>query len=201
MLAGGRLSRRGKFRATGRGTERFGGATGAVSEQISGTVRRNGSASGTYRATVEILDNASGAPLTTCDTGDVAWTARSSRGRIFAGRTSQEQPVVLELDAGGQSIRHLRFAWFAPCAPEGGIMWGDRLSNRRLSGGSFTETFQQTATSPDGYRELTDYDVDLSVGKTKASGDFSVKLTVLDPAGATFATCDTGSITWSARSG
>ena len=45
VLAGGRLSRRGKFRATGRGTERFGGATGAVSEQISGTVRRNGSAS------------------------------------------------------------------------------------------------------------------------------------------------------------
>ena len=109
--------------------------------------------------------------------------------------------MVLEFDAGGQSIRHLRFAWFAPCAPEGGIMWGDRLSNRRLSGGSFTETFQQTATSPDGYRELTDYDVDLSVGKTKALGDFSVKLTVLDPAGATFATCDTGSITWSARSG
>ena len=114
-------SKRGRFRATGRGTEGFGSATGVISERISGTVKRDGSASGTYRATVELVDNDSGAPLTTCDTGDVAWTARSKRGRIFPGRTSQDQPVVLELDSGGQSIRHLRFGWFAPCVPEGAL--------------------------------------------------------------------------------
>ena len=79
-------------------------------------------------------------------------------------------------------------------------MYGDRLSNRRMSGDRYTEVFQESAMSSDGYKELTDYDVDLSVGRTRR-GRLSVKFTLLDPAGATSATCDTGSITWSARSG
>lgn len=201
VLAGQRLSKRGAFKAKGRGTELYGTATANVTERLSGTVKRNGSASGTLRASVVMLDLASGAPATTCDSGVLQWTARSERGRIFAGLTSDRMPVVVELDPGGQSLRHLRVGWYAPCTPEGGILYGDRLSNRRMTGGVYTEVFQQTATSPEGGKQVVDYAVNVQAKGSTVSGDITVKITESDPAGATVMTCDTGRDTWTARSG
>ena len=79
-------------------------ATGTIAHTIKGSVRRNGSASGSYRAKIVLHDKAGGAEVGTCDTGTVRWRARSARGRVYAGATSQGPPMVIELDKAGFAV-------------------------------------------------------------------------------------------------
>lgn len=201
VLRGGRLSRRGTFRSEGSGAVHLGSATGSFRQRLTGTVGRDGGAAGKLRMTVHVTDVATGTPLTRCDSSVVRWSARSERGRVFGGHTTEGLPVVVELDEGGQALRHFRFAWHADCIPVGGITFGDRISFRRMAGGAYSEVFQHTTSAPDGSRQLQDYAVNVRTSRSTVSGDFSVKLTEFDPAGATVTTCDTRTQAWTARSG
>jgi len=78
---------------------------------IRGKVRRNGSSAGTYQAKIVLRDDATGAEIGTCDTGVLRWTGRSSRGRVYAGKTSQDQPMVVELDKARSTVDQVRFGW------------------------------------------------------------------------------------------
>jgi hypothetical protein len=203
VMTGGRLSKSGSFRASGLGSEDFGGAGGAVTEKVTGRIRRNGSASGTYRASVTLIDRQTNQPVADCHTGTIKWSARSARGRVFAGATSAGQPIVVELDRRRGSVEHLMFGWGAPCAPPetGGWLVPDHLRGFPLTGGSFGDTFQVPVDLDGGGKRAFDYTIQGSVGRSKASGSFSVKVTDMDGAGVTTSACDTGSVTWTARSG
>jgi hypothetical protein len=195
-----KLRRSGRFRASGPGIELFGDARGVLTHRITGRVRRNGSASGTYGARIRLLDDASGDEITTCDTGTIRWSARSERGRVFTGRDANTVPTVLELDADRTNVATFRFGWAAACEPAGGVLLGDTLSDIPLAGGAFGETFQVPFADTDGNRQTIDYKLDGHLANGRATGTFGVELAQFDPSGAPIASCDTGTVDWSLRS-
>jgi hypothetical protein len=203
VFRGGRVSASGRFRAEGRGVEGYATANGLMTETIAGRVRRDGGAAGTYRSKVRVVDDRSGDTVATCDTGTVRWTARSRRGRIFAGATSQDQPIVVEVDRQRASVERMRMGWAAPCTPEetGSWLLGDELSGFRLDGGAFGDTFQQPFDLDGGGRRTFDYTVDGQLRRISASGSFAVTVTDADAAGAVTSTCPSGNVDWSARTG
>ena len=197
VLAGDRVKRSGSFRATGFGTEVFGPATGAITHTFAGKVRRNGSASGTYSARIRLRDQVSGADLQTCDTGAIRWTARSARGRVYAGPTAQGMPMVVELDKARRTVDEVRFGWAGPCSPSGSFSIGDRISDFGITDNAFGDSFQSTFDVGGGEKVVVDYALDGRLQKAKATGTISVKFVRTDPAGAVTETCDSGGLDWS----
>jgi hypothetical protein len=193
----------GRFSATGLGTEAFGTRNGAFQEHVDGRIRRNGAAAGTYRAHIDLVDFNDPLHAVTCTTGRLRWTARSAPGRVYAGTTSQDMPVVVELDADRRSVRHLRFGWGAGCMPDGSGSWllGDDLVDFPLGGGHFGDAFTEDLALDAGGKRTFAYQVAGSMSRRAASGRLQVQVTDGDAAGTATSTCDTGTITWSARSG
>ena len=202
VFVGGRLSKPRKFRASGIGAEEFGDVGGAFSEKIAGKVSRSGTASGTYSAAVQLIDD-TGTVVATCKSGTVRWHARSARGRIYAGSTSAGHPIVVELDKRRTTVKHLRFGWAAPCTPDGFLLTPDHLLNLAIAHGKLSDGVHamEPLPVPAGGKRALDYAIDGRVTRTAASGTFSVKLTDSDSGGAVLGSCDSGSVTWSARSG
>jgi hypothetical protein len=198
--SGGRIARTGRFSASGIGSEPFGDVEAIMSERLTGRVRR-GTAQGTYRAEITMVDGA-GQTRSSCTTGTLKWGARSERGRFFAGLTDLDMPVVVELDRARRSVEDLRIGWGALCTPPETGAWlvPDHLVDFRLTSGAFGATFQQPF-DVEGLKRTFDYAVDGSVRNGTASGTLAVKVTDTDAAGAAVSTCDTGPISWSARSG
>jgi len=190
------VSKSGSFRASGFGVEGFGEATGTITHTIKGKVKRNGTASGTYRATI-LLRDATGAEVGTCDTGTMRWSGRSARGRVYAGQTSQGMPMVVELDKGRRTVDQVRFAWQGTCTPDGSFDVGDRVSDFAISDGKFGESFQSTFDAGGGAKVVIDYALDGRLSRSRASGSVTVKFTRTDAAGNVMQTCDTGSVSWS----
>ncbi len=187
------LSRTGAINETGSsvGPEAF---TGKLTGHVVGD-----RASGTLSATVAVKDPQTGAAVT-CRTGALRWLAVSAAGRIFAGATSQDFPVVVEKSTGGGTVAHLRFGWAAPCSDsQGAVITPDQQSGLPLSPtGVFDRSFPVDATS-DTTSIHAQETVHGQVSATRASGTFSLSLTLTDPSMPTPESCDTGSVHWSAR--
>jgi hypothetical protein len=195
-----RLSRRGAFRATGLATDSYGDKIGAVTETIRGTVRR-GIAHGTFSATIDILDPASGAKITSCRSGTQRWEARSAPGRTYAGLTSDRRPIVVQRSRSGRRVDSLWLSWSAPCQSGGGFSVGEELVRFPVSGaGRFKSAFSDDVTLPEGATRSYAYAVHGRAGATRASGTFDVDIADKDAAGATTDTCGTTLLRWSARS-
>ncbi len=196
-VAGRKVSKTGRFRASGFGIEDYGPNVGATVDTISGKVRRNGTASGSLSIDVTVKPKDSEQAITTCSTGELRWTARSKRGVVFTGQTDQSMPVVLELNAQRNAVSHLRFGWGADCSSGGGIFVPDDLTDIRAPGGAFDTTIEQPFSDGSGGFS---YRVTGRTSGPDASGDVAPKLTLTDPAGAV-TTCEAGTLGWSARSG
>ena len=115
-VVGRKVARNGRFRATGVGAQDYGAAMAAVSEVVTGRVRGK-SATGTISFDATIMEKETGKQLTTCSTGAVDWSARSRRAEVFAGKTDQDLPAVLELNRQHNAVAHIRFGWGAGCTP------------------------------------------------------------------------------------
>lgn len=196
----GTLSKTQAFNSAGLGSEDFGEVSGAMTEKIKGKIQANGAASGTYTATVKLIDH-QGAKVATCSTGVLRWTVRSARGQIYAGSTSQHQPVVVELNRQRTKVTDLLVGWGAGCTPSGSLLIGDHLIGFPISAASFGDTFQAQGDIDGGGKQTFDYAINGRVGKTKASGRLSVMVKATDGSGAATSTCNTGSVTWSAKTG
>ena len=195
-----RVSRRGAFRATGLAADGYGDKFGTVTQKLSGTVRR-GVAHGTYSATIDITDPATGAKVTSCRSGTLRWAARSAPGRTYAGLTSNGSPIVVQRSRDGRRIDSLWVSWQAPCQNEGGFSLAEELVRFPVSGaGSFGGAFPDDVKLDDGGTRSFAYRLSGRAGATSASGTFQVQITDKDPAGATTNTCDTTLLRWSARS-
>jgi hypothetical protein len=195
-----RLSRRGAFRATGVATDAYGDMIGKVAETIRGTVRR-GVAHGTFSATIDILDPATGAKVTSCRSGTLRWAARSAPGRVYAGLTSDRRPIVVQRSRSGRKVSSVWVSWSAPCRNGGGFGVAEELVDFPVAGGGrFGDTFTDEVKPAEGGTRAFDYRLEGRAGAARVAGTFRVEVTDSDAAGATTDTCDTTLLSWSARS-
>jgi len=195
-----RISRRGAFRATGMARDTYGDKLGTVTQTIRGTIRR-GVAHGTFAATIEIIDPATGAKVTSCRSGTLRWAARSAPGRVYAGLTSARLPIVIERSRSGRKVNSMWVSWAAPCQNAGGWAVAEELVNFPVSGaGRFGDTFSDEMKVDGVGTNAFAYRLAGTAGASRAAGTLRVEITEKDAAGATTDTCDTTLVSWSARS-
>jgi hypothetical protein len=179
----------------------LGAQLAGVELRLSGklTARR---ASGTLAANVEISDSATGQATGNCRTGTVRWSATRDPGRVYGGATSQEEPIVLRLDRRRRAVTDVIVGWQAgKCdPPENFFRYGERFVNFQLRSGRFGDAFTDSVNVPDGN---IDYGYDLSgtVARRSARGRIRVKVTRTDANGAPMVACDSGNVSWRARTG
>lgn len=193
-------NKRGRFA----GTQLVSGSTGDMSAAIvvdlAGKLSRK-RAAGTLSATVTLLDQA-GNVADTCDSGTVRWTASRSPSRIYGGTTSQDRPVVVRLDRARRKVSDLLIGWGSrSCVPDDYLAFGETFSDFPMKSGRFGDAFSQNYSLDGGGNRVFAYDVAGKVTKSAARGSFSVMVDDHDAAGAQTLHCETGTLSWSARSG
>ena len=196
-------TRNGKKRFSG--VQRFaldgGDSAASVAVNLAGRLAAK-RASGTLSADIKILDKASGAVQETCRTGSVRWKASRSPGRVYAGKTSQDQPFVARVDGRRKRVTDVLMGWSAPCQPEGFMTFPEQLSNFTLAAsGRFGDTWDQTVKMDDGGSRKFDYTLTGRLSRRSGAGTFRAAVAGTDAGGATRETCDTGAVTWKAATG
>jgi hypothetical protein len=156
-------------------------------------------ATGTLSATVEILD-ATANSVGTCRSGTVKWTATHAPGRLYGGRTAQEEPVVVRVDKRRKRVNEMRIGWeSASCQPPGYMRIGEQFANFSVRGGAFGDSFTQEYPADGGGQFTYSYALKGSVARRLSRGTLSVQVKQTDAAGAVVATCDSGSVSWQAK--
>jgi hypothetical protein len=198
-IVGNRLPSSGAFSLHGVAVQDYGARTGLVAESLTGRIHGR-TAKGTFQLTVHVINSASSQDVETCRSDTLRWTAKSSRGRIFIGRTASRKPVVLALTPDRLQVADLWFGWTAPCQPDGTVIVGDHLSRFPISpGGQFGDVFDAGPFGdPGGSAVSFHYDVHGAVTRTSASGTLAATMTQTDATGATTATCALATEQWKA---
>ena len=168
---------------------------GRFAAQVSATLSAS-RASGSVSATQVLRLRSNGRRLGTCTLTD-RWRADRRPGRIFGGRSSQDEPVVFELSRDRRRISHGHFGWFAGCRPSGAY-WEPHeefgwTSFPLRRGGGFAGRF----TFDDGDQRFR-YRLSGRVGERQMSGRLRVDVRERTPGRAD---CAAGPITWSAQTG
>jgi hypothetical protein len=197
------MSRNGKRRFSG--TQAFaldgGDSAMAVVVKLTGKLGRK-AASGTLSAQAREFDKSSGAIRTTCRTGNVRWRASRAPGRVYGGKTSQDEPFVAKVDARRKRVTDVLVGWESPCRPDGYFSYPDELSNFALaSSGRFADTWDDTVKLGDGGARKFDYSLTGRLLRRSGAGTLRVAVTEKDAGGATTVMCDTGAVTWKAATG
>jgi hypothetical protein len=197
------LSRNGKHRFAGR--QEFvldgGDSVLAVVVKLTGKLGRK-AASGTLSAAGTAIDKSSGATGTTCRTGTVRWKASRAPGRVYGGKTSQDEPFVAKVDARRKRVTDVLVGWESPCQPDGYFYLPDELSNFTLrSSGRFGDMWDETVKLDGGGARKFDYSLTGRLSRRSGAGTLRVALTETDAGGATTATCDTSAVRWKAATG
>jgi hypothetical protein len=194
---------KGRFAGTQRVGFDLGDSAALATVKLAGKLGR-AAASGTLSADITIIDKRSGARQEGCRTGALRWTASRSAGRIYGGKTSQEQPFVIRLDARRKRVSDLLTGWeTSSCSPDANryMTFPERFDNFPLSGGRFGNAFDQDYDLDPGAKRRFSYQLAGKVGRASAKGTFRVGVTDTDASGATTETCDTGPVTWKAITG
>jgi hypothetical protein len=130
-------------------------------------------------------------------------TAAAAGGTVYGGITAQQFPVVIEASKNGRKVAKANIALRLTCTSGGFVTVPDgyrglSVSKQRRFSASFGPT---TSRNDDG--TTTDFEGSISgtlnKARTKASGNWSLKATERDAAGAVTDTCDSGSIDWNAK--
>ena len=193
---------KGRFAGTQLGGFDAGETSGTLKASYSGRLTKK-RATGALDATITIIEKAGGTTIATCRTGSVRYSATRSPGRVFAGSTSQDHPVVVRLDARRRKVANLLLGWeSSTCKPDDAYFNVDEsFGGFPLGGGHFGDAFAQVFTPDGGGEGKVDYDITGRVARTRASGTVRVNLTETDPAGAVTVACDSGIVPWEAVSG
>ncbi len=194
-------NRNGSFSGTQAAGRDLGDAIAVVKATVTGRLRPK-SASGTLSADVTIIEAASGNTQTTCRTGRQSWKATRAPGRVYAGKTSQEEPVVAKVDAKRKRVTDLLVSWHGDCTPQGWARFSEALHNfPAASTGRFGDTWNDTVKLSDGGTRTFDYSLAGSLGRRSARGTLRVAVKDVDAAGTMTTSCDTGGVTWKATTG
>jgi hypothetical protein len=194
-------NRQGKFAGEQVGALNLGSQIAGVAARLTGKLgaRR---ASGTLEANVEITYAATGEAAGSCSTGAVRWSATRDPRRIYGGATSQEEPIVLRLDRRRRTVTDVLVGWqTSTCEPpENFIRFGERFGNFPLRSGRFGDAFADSVSAPDGTIDFG-YELNGSVARSSARGRLHVTVTSTDATGMQTMACDSGGVSWSARTG
>jgi hypothetical protein len=179
----------------------FGDSAAAVVVKLAGKLGAK-TASGTLSAEATIVEAATGNEQTTCRTGVLHWKASRAPGRIYGGKTSQEEPFVVKVDAKRKRVTDVLLSWESSCNPDGFLHYPERLDNFPLaSTGRFGDTWDDTVRDGDGGTRKFGYALTGHVARRSASGTLRVGMTRTDAGGATTRSCDSGGISWKATTG
>jgi hypothetical protein len=196
-------SRNGKGRFAGSQFVAFNmddGSVGMATVDVAGKLRLR-RATGTLSAKVDIVD-ATGKPADSCKSGTVKWTASRSPGRLYAGRTAQEEPVVVRVDQRHKRVSDMRIGWeTASCQPPGSMRISEWFTSFPLRGGAFGDSFDQTYPADGGGQFTYSYALEGKVARRVSRGTLSVQVKQTNATGASVATCDSGSVSWQAKTG
>jgi hypothetical protein len=193
---------KGRFAGTQLTARELGSQTALIVVDLTGRLRGR-RASGKLAATVSIRDDASGAEVMTCETGSLRWSASRSAGRIFGGKTTQDEPVVARLDRKRKTVTDLLVGWESDTCqpPERYFRFGERYRGLRVRSGRFGSTDDESFPTDDGGTVAFAYELAGSVARRSVKGRLHVTVTGTDAAGATTLSCDSGNVTWKAATG
>jgi hypothetical protein len=193
---------KGRFKGTRLGVSDNGSTSAAIIFEIAGKLSPH-RASGTLSATVKMVDKATGNAVASCQTGTMRWAATRAPGKVFAGKTSQDEPVVVRVDPKRRKVSDLMLTWESQsCMPATLIRVPDDLGNFPMSrAGAFGDSFPESYAMDGGGKRTFAYNVAGHVTRTTARGSYHVTMNEADAAGTQTRGCDTGSITWKARTG
>ena len=173
------------------------GQTGLATMLLKGTVKGS-KITGTVTGAMAIGSDPKG-PDDTCMVSNLRFSLLHQPGVEYGGSTSQGLPVVVELAAGGRTIRHLHVGWRETCTSGDEFQFADFLSGGALVAGRFGSTFSSNETRSEGGTIVSNYEIAGKLSKTAGSG--SLKLTAIfkDAAGATEDTCGSSALTFKVR--
>jgi hypothetical protein len=146
------------------------------------------------------------APLTAAarpEHGSVRAMSAGAGGTVYGGVTAQDFPVVIETSRNGRKVVEAGIAIRLTCTSGAGIIVPDgyramSVSKKR----KFTFSFGPVVDRNDDGTS-TDFEGSISgafnKARTKVSGKWSLKATDRDAAGAITDTCDSGSVSWTAK--
>jgi hypothetical protein len=206
----GAISKAGKFSVRVSGALALGPSRlGMLGGRLKGTLRP-GSATGTFSAYVAVgplvtsLEDVNPDDVMSCDTGTMKWSG--TRGPLlYAGSSSQNEPVVAYMTRNGKSIKRLLVGWYAEgChGPGTGMEYADETLNYDVGrSGAFADQFTWKENW-NAESALFTYGVRGTVRPKQhsISGDWNVSLQISDAAGNAIGSCSTPEVSWSARSG
>jgi hypothetical protein len=190
---------KGRFAGTQSAFLSFGDQTGAVTVEISGRLRPR-RAAGTLSATVLVFD-AAGVQVDTCKTDRLAWSARRDPKRLYGGRTTQDEPVIIRLDRSGKRVAKVNVGWHTEsCRPPDYRRSADELLNFPIRGGRYGDAWDDSFGTADD-KFSVHYDINGTVRRRSTAGALSVQFTETDAAGTVKLTCDSGTVRWRATTG
>jgi hypothetical protein len=129
--------------------------------------------------------------------------AAAVTGTVLGGRTSQRWPIVVELSKNGRQVVSISAGVRLACTAGGMVNVPDSYEKLTVSAsGKFSASFGPvTQRHPNG--TTTDFEGSVSgtlnKARTKVSGTWQLKGTDHDAAAAVTDTCDSGSVSWSAK--
>ena len=145
----------------------------------------------------------------TCKTETAKWVALREPRRLFAGMTSQQEPVVIRLNAARARVDNFLVGWHVdPCnfggQPLGDWQIGDNLADFRIDRHRrFADSFESRQHIDANSDYLYDYKLGgtFSSARTSAHGKLETRVSILDFPIAAMIVCDSRAMTWRARSG
>lgn len=129
--------------------------------------------------------------------------AAASPGAVYGGVTPQDFPVVIQMSKDRRHVVRAAIALEMPCTSGGFIVLPDIYRDLSVSkAGKFRISFGPvTQRNDDG--TTSDYSGKtvgaLNAARTKVSGSWQFKVVDHDPAGGVTDTCDSGTVSWTAK--
>ena len=185
-----------KFTGTLVGIDIFGDTIESMNATLNGTIS-SGKASG--QVALKFVDSSleTGALTAQCSK-TIAWKALRNPGIVYGGRTSQDEPVVVELSANRKQFNHAHLSWWGDCQVSGA--WTDPHDEFDLNpiGLSRSGAFSRTYRFNLGQASFIVERFAGKVGAKSASGTFRGDVTV---GGDAPDTCSSGAVSWKAATG
>ncbi len=196
-LVGGKVAA-GRLSGTIVGADRVNATTWELMNVVLGGTVSKTKAGGTMAVRLIRTDESSGAILTQCDR-TIRWSALRNPGVVYAGATSQNEPIVLELKTDRRHVSHVHVAWFAPCNAGGGwVAPHDEFDLQPFAlsrTGAFSRTYRFNLGQ--GSSEIERFAG--RVSRTKAAGTFQSDVTIAGTDASD--SCATGKLSWTASTG
>jgi hypothetical protein len=220
-LAGARLDDTGRYRAStpfthdvDPGVPGIGGLRANGTTTFSARVLAGGRARGVIRVLTTYVDPATGAEVSRCDTGRIAWRARRPPGAAGAGtpalqpgthrgKTDRGEPFLMRVTRRGKLVRRAGLTVRVDCPSAAGLPLDVVAHRARVRRGRFAVAgdFTRPFALPDGTELVESYTWELRgrFGRSGARGTFQLHGVVRRQSdGGQTGTCESGIVSWRA---